>query len=305
MILVTGSSGLIGTALREELEHHGVATRAFDIARSVTEDTRNEQAVANAVDGVEGVVHLAAVSRVVWAQRDFHLTEAVNVEALRSLLRLLTRAKARPWVIFASSREVYGEQAVLPVQEDAELAPMNIYARSKVMGETLITEAREAGITANIARFSNVYGSTADHADRVVPAFAQAAALGGRLRLDGPENMFDFTHVDDVARGLALHIEATRSGEKLPPIHFLTGVGTTLRRLAAIAIRNADHPPEIEIAPSRSYDVARFTGDPSRARALLGWGAGIDIETGFARLARDYGESACGIAGPAAAAAGR
>ena len=56
-------------------------------------------------------------------------------------------------------------------------------------------------------RLSNVYGSVDDHEDRVVPAFARAAAFGDELRVQGEENTFDFTYIDDVARGIVLLAE--------------------------------------------------------------------------------------------------
>jgi nucleoside-diphosphate-sugar epimerase len=71
------------------------------------------------------------------------------------------------------------------VAEDAPLSPRNVYARSKVAVEQLTEEARERGMIAAVVRFSNVFGDTEDHADRVVPAFARAAAAGGTVRVDG------------------------------------------------------------------------------------------------------------------------
>lgn len=292
MILITGSEGLVGRATIRALADRGISCRQFDIARDPGQDTRNERSLEAAVEGVDGVLHLAAVSRVVWAQRDPKLAQEVNVAATQKLVDTVIRQKTRPWMIFASSREVYGEQGSLPVHEDAELSPMNIYARSKVAGEQMVAAAREAGVVSNIVRLSNVYGCTRDHADRVVTAFAHTAALGGELRLDGPENMFDFTHVDDVARGLVALIEATQTGKILPPIHLLTGRGTTLQMLADLAGRVARKPVSARNAPSRTYDVARFYGDPSRAKELLGWQAEVDIETGFARLADNFFEEA-------------
>jgi len=302
LILITGSRGLIGRSLVERLAAKGIACREFDIARSAGEDTRDQAALSIALEGVTGVVHLAAISRVVWAERDPGLTQSVNVDALQFLLGAMALGGQRPWLLFASSREVYGEPASLPVAEDAPLAPLNVYARSKVNGELLVERAREAGILANIVRFSNVYGCIDDHSDRVVPAFARTAAHGGALRLDGPDNMFDFTHVDDVVRGLEAHIEATAAREFLPPVHFLTGVGTTLNALADMAARASTHELDVEIAPPRNYDVARFVGDASRAHSLLGWQARIDLATGFAALTEAY-RSAAGLP-PAAASRG-
>ncbi len=130
-------------------------------------------------------------------------------------------AGRRPWVVYASSREVYGDPATLPVPEDAPLEPVNIYGRSKAAAEAAVGRAREAGLATAIVRFSNVFGSTADHRDRVVPAFARAAATGGTISIEGAENTFDFTHVEDVGRGLALLVECLKDGHRaLPPIHY-------------------------------------------------------------------------------------
>lgn len=216
------------------------------------------------------------------------LAREVNVGALESLIGLMRGSAAQPWLIFASSREVYGEQAELPVREDAPLAPLNTYARTKVAGENLVKKAAEAGMRTQTVRFSNVYGSTADHEDRVVPAFARTAANGGEIRVDGSANMFDFTHVDDAAEGLALAIAAMSAGENLPALHFLTGKGTTLGELAAMAQLDARNPVSLREAPPRQFDVARFVGDPGRTRNLLGWEAQIPIDCGITRLIDDF-----------------
>lgn len=296
MLLVTGGEGLIGSALIERLSDHGISARSFDVKSG--SDVRDTAALASAMEGVTGIVALAAVSRVVWAQRDPELTEAVNVAALDRLLALATASPQRPWVVFASSREVYGEPQGLPVNEAAPRAPLNVYARSKVAGELAMEWAASAGLVANIARFSNVYGSVADHADRVVPAFARAAASGATAYLEGPENTFDFTHVDDVADGLLRLVMATASGRQLPPIHFVSGRGTTLRELADLAEANSTGM-RCEVRPSRNYDVSRFIGDPARAMDLLGWQATTPLEQGFAALVeafrKDAIEAACGL----------
>ena len=70
---------------------------------------------------------------------------ATNVTALRGLLDIAIRAARRPWVVFVSSREVYGNAAGLPVEEEAPLRPMNVYARTKCDGELLARQARDAG----------------------------------------------------------------------------------------------------------------------------------------------------------------
>jgi nucleoside-diphosphate-sugar epimerase len=276
MILVTGAEGLIGRRLCTRLRAEGLEVRAFDLKRSLDEDTRNRASVAAALKDVEGVIHLAAVSRVVWAERDPALCQATNVEALKALVEL-SLAGARPWMVFASSREVYGHPGRLPVAEDHPLQPVNTYARSKRDGERIVEAASDAGLVANICRFSNVYGCPLDHADRVVMAFAAAAARGGVMSVEGPASMFDFTAVNDAVDGLWRLVQATRQAERLPPIHFVSGQGTTLGELAETAAARALRPVTIEEAPARTYDVSNFVGDPARARSLLGWTAQADL----------------------------
>jgi nucleoside-diphosphate-sugar epimerase len=288
MILVTGSAGLLGRHVTTLLEAAGDEVRTFDLRDAPHQDIRDPKELARAMEGVDGVIHLAAVSRVVWAQKDPALTEAVNHGGLRNVLKAAASRAHRPWILFASSREVYGEQAHLPVAETAPLGPLNVYARSKVAGEVLMGEARDQGLVANVARLSNVYGCVDDHHDRVVPAFARGAATASALRLEGSDNMFDFTHVDDVARGIVRMAEASAAGESLPTTHFVSGCGTTLGQLATLAVEASERTLAcIEYAP-RDYDVARFYGDPSRALALLGWRAHIGIEQGFSRLVDDF-----------------
>jgi nucleoside-diphosphate-sugar epimerase len=252
------------------LRAEGLEVRAFDLKRSPVEDTRNPESLGAALTDVEGVIHLAAVSRVVWAERDPALCQATNVEALKTLVEVCL-AGARPWMIFASSREVYGHPGRLPVAEHHPLQPVNTYARSKRDGERITEAASAAGLVANICRFSNVYGCPLDHADRVVMAFAAAAARGGVMSVEGSAHMFDFTAVNDAVDGLWRLVQATRKAERLPPIHFVSGKGTTLGELAEIAAARALGPVTIEEAPARTYDVAKFVGDPARAKALLGW----------------------------------
>jgi nucleoside-diphosphate-sugar epimerase len=283
MILVTGADGLIGRHICALLKSARIAYRPFDLRRSATEDIRNRLAMAKALKGVRGVVHLAAVSRVVWGERDPVLCAATNVDALADLLRLCVEG-SRPWFIFASSREVYGEPDRVPVFEDDPLRPLNHYARSKFKGEVLVRNALDAGLHANICRFSNVFGCPLDHPDRVAMAFAAGAARGGRISVEGPGNTFDFTSVRDVVDGLWRLIEATAAGERLPPIHFVSGRGTTLGELAQMAAEMARADLVVEEAASRSFDVSRFIGNANRAKALIGWSAATDVRTEFAKL---------------------
>ena len=283
-VLVTGSRGLIGRHLVKLLRQRGFHIVEYDIGASPIQDIRSDKNLSRTLRGVDGVVHLAAVSRVLWGEQHPELTWDVNVNSFRKMLTSIGESHARPWVLFGSSREVYGQAASLPVSEDAPLDPLNVYARTKMVGEQLTEQAGELFGRAQICRFSNVYGCPKDYPDRVVPAFARAAAAGGSIRVEGRKNSFDFTHVNDVVLGIGVVVEALNAGESFPPVHFVSGKSTTLADLASLSSTHARSPVSVREGPSRSFDVASFYGDPSRARTLLDWQATTPLETGFVRL---------------------
>ena len=273
-ILITGSQGLIGRALCGALEDSRAQVRRLDLRGPCGEDgdVRDARRVRDAVAGCRGTVHLAAVSRVVWGERDPQGFRDVNVGGLRNVIAAAAESTRRPWLLFASSREVYGQPDHLPVTEDAPLRPVNVYGRCKVEGERLVEAARGKGLRAAVVRLSNVYGSPHDHADRVLPAFARAALRGGVLQVEGETHVFDFTHLDDTVRGILALIELLSQGQTLPPpINLLTGRPHTLGEAASLAVQLAGTRAPVVRAAPRPFDVSRFYGDPGRARRLLGW----------------------------------
>jgi nucleoside-diphosphate-sugar epimerase len=283
MILVTGASGLIGRHLCARLESEGLAVRRFDICADPKQDIKDVTALDEAMKDVTGVVHLAAVSRVAWAQNDPELCLATNVAPLRPMTEYAVRG-AKQWFVFASSREVYGNPVRLPVREDDPLEPVNEYGRSKRDAELIVNAARMQGLIANICRFSNVYGCVWDHPDRVAMAFSAVAARGGTMHVEGGKNTFDFTHVADVIDGLYKVIVCSMAGRVLPAIHLSSGTGTTLRELAELAATHASFPVEIIEAHPRTFDVSAFVGDTSLAFDILGWRTSTQLGDGIARL---------------------
>jgi nucleoside-diphosphate-sugar epimerase len=312
-ILVTGSNGLIGTEIMRRFAEAGHELVPFDSAHEAGTaghgDIRDPDRLRRAMAGCGGVISLAAVSRVITGERNPELCWDINVNGTETVLRIAMEQPAgrRPWVVYASSREVYGDSATLPVPEDAPLQPVNIYGRSKAAAEAAVNSAREAGLATAIVRFSNVFGSIADHRDRVVPAFSRAAATGGTISIEGAENTFDFTHVGDVGRGLGLLVELLAEGHRtMPPIHYVGGRAVSLGELAEMARKAALAPVEIRTAPPRNFDVAHFRGDPTRAEQLLGWRAETSVEDGVRGLIHAYAaEAARQEPHPARVAAGR
>lgn len=304
-ILITGSEGLIGAALGAALAAAGHQMVGLDLRAATADagDVRDRARVAAAAAGCDGVVHLAAISRVAWAERDPVACWHTNVRGLAHVIDAAERQPSPAWLVFASSREVYGEAQSLPATESSPRRPVNVYGQAKVEGELLVQQAAERGLRTAIVRFSNVYGHVTDHADRVVPAFARAAALGGVLRVEGRDNSFDFTHVDDVVDGMLRLVErlACDQAAVLPPIHFVSGQGRTLGQLAALAVQLGGRRSRIVQAPPRRFDVGTFCGCGSRAHALLNWTPRITLEMGLARLIEDFRRAALARSVPIAA----
>jgi len=289
-ILVTGHSGLVGRHLKALLVENNFEVVGFDISDN-TGNILNNDEFKSAITGCVGVVHLAAVSRVVWGERDPTKCWQTNAIASEQLLKIAAASKRKPWILMSSSREVYGESSTLPVHEDQVLDPVNVYGRSKAYMEQRTIDARSAGVNTAIVRLANVYGCTEDHVDRVLPAFCRRAVEELPLRVDGLDNLFDFTHISDTVRGIAKLVSLLDAGERnLPPIHLLPGVGTTLYEAAQYAVASACSDSEIVEAPSRNYDVSRFIGDPSRAKELLGWEARIGPKEGIGLLVQAFKE---------------
>ena len=291
-ILVTGSEGLIGNKLCIALEKMGRLVRHFDIRYPKPHESYGNildtACLQEKVKDCSGIIHLAAVSRVVWGERDPDLCWQTNVVGTKNIIKVAMESSLKPWIIYASSREVYGQQRQLPVEIDAGYQPMNIYARSKVEAEKEILQARYSYLNTAVVRYSSVYGSVGDHADRVTPAFCRAATFGTPFKIEGKDNTLDFTHVEDVVDGTIKLINLLEHKELLPPIHLTTGVPTTLYQLAVLASKAAGKELKLKEMPCRSYDVTRFWGNTHKTSQLLNWQAKIPVATGIYNLVQQF-----------------
>jgi nucleoside-diphosphate-sugar epimerase len=292
-ILVTGAAGLIGSQLMQQLIARGEQVVAMDkrfpIPHPSHGDIKNIKYLEQAINNCRGVVHLAAVSRVVWGERDPEACWDINVNATANILEIISKATPQPWLIYASSREVYGQQDNLPITENAELMPVNVYARSKVAAEKLVNQYRDQGLMTAILRFSSVYGSVHDHPDRVLPAFCRNAILDKPLRVEGLHNVLDFTHLTDTVEGILSAInKLDQSVDDLPPIHLTTGKGTCLMEVVSLIEQVLEKPIMFEEAPSRTYDVHRFYAEPARAKELLHWNPRIELLQGLHQMLNQY-----------------
>jgi UDP-glucose 4-epimerase len=230
---------------------------------TVTGDIRVAEELSQVFSGARIVFHLAALSRVMESIWDEDYTLAANVIGTYNVLRAARLAGVRQ-VVFASSREVYGESPRLPVPETAPLAAKNPYGASKIAGEAYCRMFDSDDMRVSVARLSNVYG-TGDH-DRVIPIFIERALRGLPLVLHGGQQVVDFVPVGIVVEAL-WRLSQQPPGE---PINVGSGKGTTLRDLAERINRETGSRCDIQMAPARSEEVVRFVADVSRMRTRLG-----------------------------------
>jgi nucleoside-diphosphate-sugar epimerase len=286
-ILITGSLGFIGSALKLFLEEKGVEIVSYDIRENPLEDVKDITALKPKIKGVDGVVHLAAVSRVKLAHENPLECINTNIGGIINVLestRGLLSEKEHPWVIFGSSREVYGESSNLPVVETSPRKAINVYGVSKLSGEELCKAYSENyGLKTRVLRFSNVYTGVNDHLDRVIPKFILRAFNNEDLVINGlGEEIFDFTYISDTLQGIWGCIqEIERNSHLFDDFNLSTGVPVSLKDLAELIIKKIESESKIVYRTARSYDVNKFYADPEKARKKLGFSSQIALDDGL------------------------
>jgi len=300
-ILITGSSGQIGTNLGLALLAHGHTVFGVDRRQNTWTDAfptllqdlgMPYRDFAGGIGGtaypaVDVVVHLAANAKVHELVEHPHRA----LENINSTFNVLEYCRAqRLPVVFASSREVYGDiHRYLTDEQTADFAyTESPYSASKIAGESLVySYARCYGLAYIVFRFSNVYGrydNDIERMERVIPLFIRELHAGRPVTVYGREKKLDFTHVDDCVAGILRGIDALAHRRiTAATINLAYGVGSTLVQMAqyvAAAVGNAH--PDIRIEESKRVgEVSYYIADLRRAKELLGYTPTIDLATGI------------------------
>jgi len=292
--------GFIGISLAKKLSKLNYSVTLFDIRDSNknekpylkceninfikggTNDTKLLAKIFNE-NIFDGIIHLAAVSRVVVAQKNPNECIKTNINGTQSLLLALENLTYQPWLIFGSSREVYGEPKELPVKEFFEKNFVNIYGNSKIQGENLfISFAKANGSNCLILRFANVYGNQYDLFDRVIPKFIRAIFFGEELTIEGGGQIIDFTHIDDTVDTILKSIQYMKENEGIiDDFHILPGTRWSLYQLIDYVENILDKKAIIKRNEKRNYDVEKFIGDPRKIKTILKSRDFLSLEDGL------------------------
>lgn len=306
-VLVTGGAGFIGSHLAEALLARGdrvtvldslddaydpalkeenlarIASVAQGRARLLRADVREAGALAEALEGVDAVAHLAARAGVRPSLRDPQLYAGVNVGGMAAVLDALRQRPGVP-LVFASSSSVYGASARPPFQEDDPAdRPLSPYAATKRAGE-LLAYAAHAGWGSSVCclRFFTVYGPR-QRPDMAISLFLRRALAGEPLPVFGDlGSSRDYTWVGDAVDAL---IAALDRPQPFAIVNIGGGRPVSLGALVAAVGTATGRPVAVDALPPQAGDVPVTHASVARAEALLGWRPRVSLEDGLAATA--------------------
>lgn len=273
-ILVTGGAGYVGSTLvplllaeghtvtvLDSLLHGGEsilgvwANPKFEFVRG---DIRDRSEVTAVLSGVDAVVHLAAIVGDPACARDPELSRAVNLESSLALIEESQRAGVRRF-IFASTCSNYGRMSdpTRYVDEDSELAPVSLYAETKVAVEKKLLQSAgvNGGWCPTPLRFATVFGvSNRMRFDLTVNEFTMEMLTKKHLVVFGEQFWRPYIHVRDAARGIAQVLAAP--AEKVSGNVF--NVGSTDQNFQKQQLVDLIRP----YAPDAAVEFVRKQEDP-------------------------------------------
>lgn len=279
-ILITGGAGFIGRHLVQRLSDKGYSVTVIDNEyrwkrdlldkhchgrefKYIKGDVTDEDLISKLIQANDIIIHLAGITQVMTSIESPEKTFLYKSYGTYLVSKYCSCFNKR--LIFASSREVYGNADYLPVDLKHKLNPENPYAASKISAENFITNYGEHfGLNYLIFRLSNVYG----HGDRerVIPIFLEKALKGEDLILFGNNKVIDFIYIDDVVDAFLKSIDNNVDKEI---VNLGSGVSTTLKELAELVLEITNSDSKIIISPERRGEVDVFTADISRTKEVL------------------------------------
>lgn len=293
-IVITGGNGFVGTYLQAELrrEWEGVQIEVWDLPGvDITKPETYRDRLKELQS--EWIVHLAAVSSVVVANRDPQLAYRVNVDATRELLSAMVELSPRTRGLMVSTADIYGATALaasgspLPELSLAEAQPQNPYAQSKWQMEQMIEESF-LDRTVRVRPFPHIGPGqglgfvTADFASQIAAieaAFTAHSTDTGAavIKVGNLEPRRDFTDVRDVVRAYRFLMERGAMGDVY---HVASGKAVAIQDILDRLLEMSSVPITVERDPVRlrARDASVLVGDAGKLRQLTGWQPEISLE---------------------------
>jgi len=317
-ILVTGGAGFIGSNLCENLIQLGNNVICLDNFATgkmtniehlllnpnfklITGDIRNLNECKLAVEGVDYVLHEAALGSVPRSINDPITTNDVNIGGFLNMLVAARDAKVKRF-IYAASSSTYGDSEALPKVEDVIGRPLSPYAITKYVNELYADVfSRTYGIECIGLRYFNVFGRKQDPNGAyaaVIPLFVKQLMDHDAVLINGDgEYSRDFTYIDNVIQMNILAM--TSNNPKAVNTVYNTAFGdrTTLNQLVAylkefLCIYDSEIAQvEIKHGPNRVGDIPHSLASIEKAKRLLGYNPQYNLRDGLKEAVKWYWEN--------------
>ena len=297
--LVTGGAGFIGSHLVEELVRRGERVRVVDnlvtgkrrnIAHMpsvefIEGDLGDVEVARRAVQGIDYVLHQAAIPSVPRSVQDPITSNRANIDASLNVL-VAARDAGVKRLVYAGSSSAYGNTPTLPKVETMAAAPLSPYALQKLVAEQYCQMFTSLyGLETVTIRYFNVFGPRQDPSSPysgVISLFISALCDGRQPTIYGDgEHTRDFTYVANVVDGVLR--ACTADGASGEVINVATGGRISLNTLFKTIREVVGARLEPIYADPRPGDVRDSQADISKARRILGYEPSVSFEEGLAR----------------------
>jgi UDP-glucose 4-epimerase len=298
-VLVTGGAGFIGSHVVDRLVHEGYEVRVLDNLSTgkldniqghlssgkvelVKGDIRGVPLVTECLNGVDVVIHMAALVSVPLSVENPDLTFDINLLGTLNLLRSSIKEKIERFV-FVSSCAVCGDPETLPVTEQTRSNPISPYAESKLIGERYCLGFSDRQLLGSVVlRFFNVYGPRQGMNDYsgVITRFMDRCRQTLPLTIygDGSQTR-DFVNAKDVAKAVLASIKSSKAEGEV--FNIGSGKHTSINELAEAIIELAGGGSEISYEKARAGDIKDSYADISKAKKLLGYDPVVSLREGL------------------------
>jgi nucleoside-diphosphate-sugar epimerase len=297
-VCVIGGAGYVGSVLVERLLEEGYDVTVLDALLYGTDgvrhvldrpgfelvrgDLRDIEAVVAACRFADAVVHLGALVGDPACGLDEELTLQINRDATFTAAAVARGLGIRRFV-FASTCSVYGATDDL-LGEDSELAPISVYARSKMESEELLLSMAGDGFRPAVLRFGTFYGqSPRERFDLVVNLLTARAVAEGEITIRGGQQWRPFLHVADGAEAILACLRAP--AERLDQRVFNVGSDEQNHRLAEVAGIIAQVVPDVRVHfQEAAAEEANYRVSFARIRSALGFVPRHTLSEGIAEI---------------------
>ena len=293
--LVTGGAGFIGSHISAELLKRGHQVRVADNfvtgyrhnlrdgVELMEADLADPEAARRAVEGIDYVLHEAAIPSVPRSVANPVESHKANVDATLNMLVASRDAKVKR-LVFAGSSSVYGDTPSLPKREDMPHSPLSPYALHKQLGEQYAQMfTRLYGFETVTTRYFNVFGPRQDPSSPysgVISLFIKALIEGTQPVIygDGGQTR-DFTYVANVVDGVLRGAETPGVGGEV--FNVATSTRVSLNELLEVLKKIIGSNVQPIYKEARAGDVRHSQADISKAQQMLGYQPTVGLEEGL------------------------